>query len=206
MDHFCVPQFWYHDEGKGMAKDQTDRRIREVTTYRAMTNGDGGPRERCAWSRTRVTAIGRQNWHRTYTRRNDGRRWAMWISVYPALSLKSARSKAKGYQAEIESDKVRASLSHRPAGPKAIDRPFGKLADNRLEKDIPRKTRVFLAVPGGVSMLDRHVRQRIGAIRQNRRDHERDIIRMLGVVARRPDLTKGGSRTGRDDTSSQSRL
>jgi len=58
----------------------------------------------------RVTASGTKTWRLHYTRRSDGRRRAVSLGAYPALSLKAARSNAKGFQAEIQNEEIKRAL------------------------------------------------------------------------------------------------
>ena len=136
----------------------------------------------------RVTGLGIKTWRLHYTRRSDGRRRAVSLGAYPALSLKAARSKAKGYQAEIENDEIKAD----PATDRQIRRrsqTFSELADEWLERH-GRPNKSPRAVRDDVSMLDRHIRPRIGAMRITEIT-KRDVIRMLDEIAAQPDARKG---------------
>jgi hypothetical protein len=80
----------------------------------------------------RVSAGGRKSWRLHYTRRSDGRRRAISLGSYPAMSLKAARSKARGFQALIESEEVKAD----PATDRQIRRrsqTFSDVADEWLD-------------------------------------------------------------------------
>ena len=81
----------------------------------------------------RVTSSGVKTWRLHYTRRSDGRRRAVSLGPYPAVSLKGARSKAKGFQAEIENEEIKAD----PATDRQIRRrsqTFSEIADEWLER------------------------------------------------------------------------
>ena len=136
----------------------------------------------------RVTGQGAKTWRLHYTRRSDGRRRAVSLGAYPALSLKAARAKAKGYQAAIENDEIKAD----PATDRQIRRrsqTFSELADEWLERH-GRPNKSPRAVRDDVSMLDRHIRPRIGAMRITEIT-KRDVIRMLDEIAAQPDARKG---------------
>src|SRR5262245_45368729 len=136
----------------------------------------------------RVTANGSKTWRLHYTRRSDGRRRAVGLGTYPALALKAARSKAKSYQAEIENEEIRAD----PATDRQVRRRaqnFSELADEWLERHA-RPNKSTRSVRDDISMLDRHIRPRIGAMRISE-IAKRDIIRFLDEVAVQPDARKG---------------
>ena len=136
----------------------------------------------------RVTAGGAKTWRLHYTRRNDGRRRAVSLGTYPALSLKAARSKAKGFQAEIENEEIKAD----PATDRQIRRrsqTFSEIVDEWLDRHA-RANKSPRAVRDDISMLDRHIRPRIGAMRVTEIT-KRDVIRMLDEVAAQPDARKG---------------
>jgi integrase len=136
----------------------------------------------------RVTGLGIKTWRLHYTRRSDGRRRAVSLGAYPALSLKAARAKAKGFQAAIENDEIKAD----PATDRQIRRrsqTFSELADEWLERH-GRPNKSPRAVRDDVSMLDRHIRPRIGAMRIAEIT-KRDIIRMLDEIVAQPDARKG---------------
>src|SRR5262245_1329987 len=81
----------------------------------------------------RVTRNGFKTWRLHYTRRSDGRRRAVSLGTYPSLSLKAARSKAKGFQAEIENEDIKAD----PAMDRQIRRrsqSFSEIADEWLDR------------------------------------------------------------------------
>jgi len=136
----------------------------------------------------RVSAGGSKAWRLHYTRRSDGRRRAFSLGSYPALSLKAARSKARGFQAAIEDEEIRAD----PATDREIRRQsqtFSQIADEWLDRHA-RPNNSPRAVRDQISMLDRHIRPRIGAVRVTEIT-KRDVIRLLDEVAAQPDARKG---------------
>jgi len=136
----------------------------------------------------RVTASGVKTWRLHYTRRSDGRRRAVSLGAYPALSLKAARSKAKGLQAEIQNEEIKAD----PATGRQIRRQsqtFSEVADEWLDRHA-RPNKSPRAVRDDISMLDRHIRPRIGAMRVTE-IAKRDVIWLLDEVAAQPDARKG---------------
>jgi integrase len=136
----------------------------------------------------RVTASGVKTWRLHYTRRSDGRRRAISLGAYPALSLKAARSKAKGLQADIENEEIKAD----PATDRQIRRrsqTFSEIADEWLDRH-GRPNKSPRALRDDISMLDRHIRPRIGAMRVTDIT-KRDVIRLLDEVAAQPDARKG---------------
>ena len=136
----------------------------------------------------RVTASGAKTWRLHYTRRTDGRRRAVLLGAYPTLSLKAARSKAKGLQGEIENEEIKAD----PATDRQVRRrsqTFSEIADEWLER-YARPNKSPRAVRDDISMLDRHIRPRIGAMRVTE-IAKRDVIRLLDEVAAQPDARKG---------------
>jgi integrase len=139
----------------------------------------------------RVTANGVKTWRLHYTRRSDGKRRAVSLGAYPALSLKAARSKAKGLQAEIENEEIKAD----PATDRQIRRrsqTFSEIADEWLDRH-GRPNKSPRALRDDISMLDRHIRPRIGAMRATEIT-KRDVIRLLDEVAAQPDARKGRNR------------
>jgi integrase len=150
----------------------------------------------------RATASGTKTWRLHYTRRSDGKRRAVSLGAYPALSLKAARSKAKGHQAEIENDDIRAD----PAMDRQIRRrsqTFSDLADEWLERH-GRPYKSSRAVRDDISMLDRHVRPRIGGMRITEIT-KRVVIRMLDEITAQPDARKG-QKAGRKMTHRPNRV
>ncbi len=136
----------------------------------------------------RVTASSVKTWRLHYTRRSDGRRRAVALGAYPALSLKAARSKAKGFQAEINNEESKAD----PASDRQIRRQsqtFSEIADEWLDRHA-RPNKSPRAARDDISMLDRHIRPRIGAMRANE-IAKRDVIWLLDEIAAQPDARKG---------------
>jgi integrase len=136
----------------------------------------------------RVSAGGRKTWRLHYRRRSDGKRRAVALGSYPALSLKAARSKARGFQALIENEEVKAD----PATDRQIRRKsqtFSEIADEWLDLHA-RPNKSSRAVRDDISMLGRHIRPRIGAMRVTEIT-KRDVIRLLDEVAAQPDARKG---------------
>jgi hypothetical protein len=132
----------------------------------------------------RVTSGGAKSWRLHYTRRTDGKRRVVGLGSYPALSLKDARTKAKRLQADIEDREQRAD----PAGGVRERRAavtFNALADDWLERHA-RPNKSPRAVHDDVSMLERHVRPSIGAMKAVE-IAKRDIIRMLDAVSAKAD-------------------
>jgi integrase len=136
----------------------------------------------------RVTRKGAKTWRLHYTRRNDGRRRAISLGNYPALSLKGARSKAKGLQSQIENEEIMGD----PATDRQIRRraqTFSEIADEWLDRH-GRPNKSPRALRDDISMLNRHIRPRIGGMRITEIT-KRDVIRLLDEVARQPDARKG---------------
>ena len=136
----------------------------------------------------RVSAGGSKTWRLHYTRRSDGRRRAVSLGSYPALSLKAARSKVKGFQAAIEDEEIKAD----PATDREIRRrsqTFSEIANEWLARHA-RPNNSPRSVRDQISMLDRHIRPRIGAVRVTEIT-KRDVIRLLDEVAAQPDARKG---------------
>ena len=122
----------------------------------------------------RVTAHGIKTWRLHYTRRSDGRRRAVSLGAYPALSLKAARSKARDTRPRLRT--MRSGLTQRPTGKSAgRSQTFSELADEWLERHA-RPNKSPRAVRDDISMLDRHIRPRIGAMRITEIT-KRDVIR-----------------------------
>jgi integrase len=136
----------------------------------------------------RVTASGVKTWRLHYTRRSDGRRRAVSIGAYPALSLKAARSKSRGFQAEIENEEIKAD----PATTRQIRRraqTFSEIADEWLDRH-GRPNKSPRALRDDISMLDRHIRPRIGAMRVTA-IAKRDVIQLFDEVAAQSDARRG---------------
>lgn len=138
----------------------------------------------------RVTCGGSKSWRLHYTRRSDGKRRVVGLGSYPSMSLKDARTKAKRVQADIEDRETRADpaagVRERRAAPT-----FNELADDWLDRHA-RPNKSPRAVRDDISMLDRHVLPRIGAMRATG-IAKRDIIRMLDEIS-----AKSDARAGRD--------
>ena len=150
----------------------------------------------------RVSGGGSKTWRLHYTRRSDGRRRAVSLGAYPALSLKAARSKARGFQASIENEEVRAD----PATDRQIRRQsqtFSEIADEWLDRHA-RPNNSPRTVRDQISMLTRHVRPRIGDMRVAD-IAKRDIIRLLDEVAAQPDA-RNGSKPDRKTTHRPNRV
>lgn len=135
----------------------------------------------------RVTKAGKKSWRLHYTRRSDGRRRAIKLGVYPGLSLKEARAKAKGLQSSIESEEQRADpASERTARRQAST--FAQLAEDWLELHA-RPNKCAGGVKDDVSMLQRHILPSIGGMRISSIT-KRDIIRLLDQVTAKADARR----------------
>lgn len=132
----------------------------------------------------RVWATGAKSWRCHYTRRSDGRRRVVGLGSYPSMPLKEARRRAKAYQTQIEDDQKRADpAAERTARKAAVT--FSDLADDWIELH-GRPNKSPRALQDDVSMLARHVRPEIGAMKAAEVS-KRDVIRLLDVVAAKPD-------------------
>lgn len=136
----------------------------------------------------RVMAGGTKTWRLHYTRRSDGRRRAIRLGSYPALSLKDVRTRAKRMQADIEDESVRAD----PAAARAerkLAQTFQEVAEEYTELHA-KPNQAPSVVRDAASMLSRHVYPQIGAMKA-REVTKRDIIRLLDIVKAKPDGRKG---------------
>lgn len=146
----------------------------------------------------RVTASGSKSWRLHYTRRSDGKRRAVSLGSYPAVSLKKARLKAKQLQAEIEDEEKRADpAAKRQARKEAVT--FEELANEWIERhgEINKSER---AVRDDRSMLKLHINPEIGLMKAIE-VRKRDIIRLLDALKAKPD-----ARTGERPTTKLKRL
>jgi integrase len=128
----------------------------------------------------RVWAGGAKTWRLHYTRRSDSKRRVAGLGSYPALTLKEARRKAKGLQAEIENEVERAD----PAAGKRIRREaltFAELADEWIERHA-KPNKAARSVQDNRSMLDRHILPEIGAYKAIEIT-KRDVIELIDTVA-----------------------
>ncbi len=128
----------------------------------------------------RVWASGAKSWRCHYTRRSDGRRRVVGIGSYPSVPLKEARRKAKSLQTQVEDDEKRADpAAERKARKAAVT--FSDLADDWIELH-GRPNKEARTLQDDISMLKRHIRPEIGAMKAAEVS-KRDVIRLLDTVA-----------------------
>ena len=142
----------------------------------------------------RIWESGSKSWRFHYTRRSDGRRRVVGLGSYPNTSLKEARRKARRLQTEVEDLDTRAD----PAGDRHARlraQTFSDIADDWLERHA-RPNKSPRAVRDDISMLDRHVRPKIGRMRVTE-IAKRDVIKLLDEVAAKPDGRKGRKSAGK---------
>lgn len=132
----------------------------------------------------RVWASGAKSWRCHYTRRSDGRRRVVGIGSYPSVPLKEARRKAKSLQTQVEDDEKRADpAAERKARKAAVT--FSDLADDWIELH-GRPNKEARTLQDDISMLKRHIRPEIGAMKAAEVS-KRDVIRLLDTVAAKTD-------------------
>lgn len=151
----------------------------------------------------RVSSKGKKSWRLHYTRRSDGKRRAIGLGSFPALSLKDARAKAKALQGGIESAEVRAD----PAAKVQVMRKaetFAELASEWIERHgVPNKGARTLR--DDRSMLDRHILPVIGGTKAVEIT-KRDVLRLLDAVADKVDARTAVTGTPRKMTHRPNRV
>ena len=139
----------------------------------------------------RVSAKGKKTWRLHYTRRSDGKRRAIGLGSFPALSLKDARARARGLQGGIENAEARADPAAKVQAIRKAET-FAEVAAEWIERHgIPNKGERTLR--DDRSMLDRHILPAIGTMKAVEIT-KRDVIRLLDAVAAKMD-----ARTARGD-------
>lgn len=132
----------------------------------------------------RVTSTGVKTWRLHYTRRSDGRRRAIKLGRYPALSLKQARARAKALQSGIEDMEAREDPAAQLQARRTAHT-FKELSEEWVERHaIPN--RCARAVADDRSMLDLHLLPEIGSMKISEIS-KRDVIRLLDSVATKAD-------------------
>ena len=108
----------------------------------------------------RVSAKGTKAWRLQYTRRTDGKRRALPLGTYPALSLKDARALAKAYQGRIEDTEKRADPAAKVQSIRRAET-FAEVAAEWIERHaMPNKGARTLR--DDRSMLERHILPVVG--------------------------------------------
>ena len=135
----------------------------------------------------RVAKGGTKSWRLHYTRRSDGKRRAVGLGRYPAVSLKEARSKARINQAKIEDLDTGADPAATRQGIRHAET-FSELAEEWLTRHA-RPNKVERAVADDLSMLKRHVlpylaHKKVGQIKK------RDILELIDAVANAADARR----------------
>lgn len=142
----------------------------------------------------RAWVSGAKRWRLHYTRRSDGKRRAIGLGAYPALSLKEARVKAKRLQAGIEDEETKLDPAAERQVRKAANT-FSEIADEWIERHgKPNKGRRVLRADQ--YMLDRHIRPAIGAMKAAEIT-KRDVIRLFDDVANKPDARSKNAKVQR---------
>lgn len=142
----------------------------------------------------RVWASGAKTWRLHYTRRSDSKRRVTGLGSYPALTLKEARRKAKGLQAEIENELERAD----PAAGKWVQHEaltFAELADEWIERHA-KPNKAARSVQDNRSMLDRHILPEIGSFKAIEIT-KRDVIGLIDTVAAKLDARSANGEKAR---------
>src|SRR5262249_3596686 len=128
----------------------------------------------------RVTAKGKKTWRLHYTRRSDGKRRAVALGSFPALSLKAAPPPATGLPGAIESTETRADPAAKSQALRKAET-FAEIANEWIERHgIPNKGERTLR--DDRSMLDRHILPAIGNMKAVEIT-KRDVIQLLDTVA-----------------------
>ena len=135
----------------------------------------------------RAARAGTKSWRLHYTRRSDGKRRAVTLGRYPAVSLKEARTKARMLQASIEDVETRADPAARRRELR-IAESFADLTDEWLERHA-RPNKVARAVADDLSMLRRHILPHLGPLKV-KQIRKRDVVQMLDRVANTPDARR----------------
>ncbi len=151
----------------------------------------------------RVSARGAKSWRLHYTRRSDGKRRVVGLGSYPTISLKAARTNAKGLQNEVQSAEIRADPAAKVQAIRQAET-FSEISMGWFERHgIPNKSPRSLR--DDRSMLDRHILPRIGAMKAIEVT-KRDVIRLLDAVAVTPDARGLDDGAGRKMTHRPNRV
>ena len=132
---------------------------------------------------------GSKSWSLLYTRQTDSRVRRVTIGSYPEIGLAEARKKALGLKVQVEggADPANGVQEHKAAPT------FQELSHDWVEIH-GRPNKSPRVVADDISMLKRHVLPVIGA----QKAHvvtKRDIIRLLDLVALKPDARLGKMKT-----------
>ena len=143
----------------------------------------------------RVGTSGGKSWALLYTRQTDGRVRRVTIGPYPEVGLAEARKRALGFKVLIEGGAdPAAGIQEEKAAPT-----FKELSDDWLDRHAAAN-KSPKAVADDRSMLRRHVIPVIGA----KRAHDvtkKDILRLLDLVALKPDARLGKKKKADDQKS-----
>lgn len=136
----------------------------------------------------RIGQNGARSWALLYTRRTDGRVRRVTIGPYPEIGLAEARRRALGLKVMVEDGAdPAAGIQDEKAAPT-----FKELSEDWLERHA-QVSKSPKAVADDRSMLKRHIVPVIGA----KKAHgvtKRDILRLLDLVALKPDARLGKAR------------
>lgn len=132
----------------------------------------------------RVGLSGTKTWALRYRRKSDGTKRTHTLGTYPDMSLEEARDAAGDARRAVAKGGDPASAKQ---ARKAAET-FSELADEWIERHgKPNKSPRALA--DDKSMLDRHIRPEIGAMKAGE-VAKRDVIRLLDTVAAKADARR----------------
>jgi integrase len=151
----------------------------------------------------RVSAKGAKTWRLHYTRRADGKRRAIGLGSYPAVSLKDARTKARGHQGSIENAEKQADPAAKAQALRSAET-FAEVAEEWIRlHGVPNKGARTLR--DDRSMLARHILPVLGS-RKAVRITKSDVIRLLDHVAIKSDARTADTETPRKMTHRPNRV
>lgn len=136
----------------------------------------------------RVTSGGTKTWAFRYTRKSDGRRRRLTLGEFPSMSLEEARTRAQEERAAVSrgADPAAGVQARKHA------ETFRDLAAEWMERHAATnrgdRTRY-----DDQSMLDRHILPEIGDMKAAEVT-KRDVLRLLAVVAAKPDARSSANR------------
>jgi integrase len=136
----------------------------------------------------RASASGTKSWRYHYTRRADGKRRAVHVGRYPAISLQRARQIARKYRVGVEDESQRSDPAGDVQARKRADT-FADLADEWMSRKAA-KSRGERTRLDDQSALKLHILPEIGGMKAAEIT-KRDINRLLDGVSAKPDARSG---------------
>lgn len=175
------------------AKHLTTRFIESATTN---AERDDIPDTKMRGLQLRVTKQGSKTWAIRYTRKSDGQLRRLTLGTYPAMGLEEARTRAREEFAAVSrgADPAAGVQARKHA------ETFRRIVE-AWQREHAAANRGDRTRADDQSMLERHIFPEIGDMKAVEIT-KRDVLRLLSVVAAKPDarsIANRGRRKGADD-------